>query len=97
MKRQPITTKQRAVLDFIEECITERHMPPTRHEIREHFDLASVNSADVYLRTLAARGYIELDRGCARGIRLTAKPKGFALLTFEKLESLVRTTKTGVK
>lgn len=63
-----LTSRQREILDYINECVDADGMPPTRAEIVERFGFASPNAAQCHLRALAARGAIELRSGTARGI-----------------------------
>ena len=66
-----LTPRQFAVFKFIREQIETKGAPPTRAEIKEQFQLASVNSAVQYLGALRRKGLIEVTPGLARGIRLT--------------------------
>lgn len=63
-----LTSRQREILDYINECVDADGMPPTRAEIVERFGFASPNAAQCHLHALAVRGAIELRPGTARGI-----------------------------
>lgn len=64
----PLTDRQRQILEFIEQQVFERGLPPTRADIVEHFGFASPNAAQCHLRALARHGVIELRPNQARGI-----------------------------
>lgn len=64
----PLTDRQQQILDFIEQQVFERGLPPTRADIVDHFGFASPNAAQCHLRALARHGVIELRPNQARGI-----------------------------
>ena len=63
-----LTDRQKEILEFIEQQVQERGLPPTRADIVDHFGFASPNAAQCHLRALARRGVIELRPNQARGI-----------------------------
>lgn len=63
-----LTNRQREILEFIEQQVEQRGLPPTRADIVDHFGFASPNAAQCHLRALAKRGVIELRPNQARGI-----------------------------
>ncbi|MFP4334117.1 MAG: transcriptional repressor LexA [Wenzhouxiangella sp.] len=63
-----LTARQREILDFIEDQLDRRGLPPTRAEIVARFGFASPNAAQCHLRALARHGAIELHPNQARGI-----------------------------
>jgi len=69
-----LTPRQREILDFIRNRLTEGGAPPTRLEICAAFGFASPNAAEDHLRALAKKGAILMTAGAARGIRLPAPP-----------------------
>jgi SOS-response transcriptional repressor LexA len=66
-----LTERQEQVLEYIEDCITKDHMPPTREEIAERLDLWPSSVAGI-LRALAKKERITLIPNLARGIKLVA-------------------------
>jgi len=66
----PITPRQRQILDFIRQRLRETGYPPTRAEIAEAFGFRSVNAAVDHLKALARHGAIALRPGASRGIKL---------------------------
>ena len=53
-----LTTKQRAVLQFLKDYRREHSMPPSYEEIRQEFGFASLNSARKHLLQLHRKGFI---------------------------------------
>lgn len=68
--RTELTEKQRQILDFIVERVSERGLPPTLREIAEEFGLQSVRSVQTHLDALAKKGFIRRLAGKSRGIEL---------------------------
>jgi len=65
-----LTPRQRQILKFIQQCIAENGMPPTRAEIAQKFGFKSANAAEEHLRALQRKGVIDLIPGASRGIQL---------------------------
>jgi len=65
-----LTRKQTAILEFIVSTTKTSGVPPTRHEIAQHFGFASDNSAQDHLLALQQHGAITLIPRAARGIRI---------------------------
>ena len=75
-----LTSKQKAILDFIRAEIDRRGRPPTIREIGERFGLRSTGSVRDHLRALERKGHIDRHRHLARGIAVRplipkAKPR----------------------
>jgi repressor LexA len=66
----PLTPRQRQILDLIRQRLRETGYPPTRAEIAEAFGFRSVNAAVDHLKALARHGAIALQPGASRGIKL---------------------------
>ena len=69
----PLTPRQRQILELIRRHLRETGYPPTRAEIAQAFGFRSVNAAVDHLKALARHGVIELQQGASRGIRLLEK------------------------
>jgi repressor LexA len=67
-----LTDRQQAILDFVRERIAADGMPPTWAEIARAFGFRQTRAAQKHLQALAAKGYLTLLPGKARGIRLPA-------------------------
>lgn len=67
---QQLTDKQRLTLDFIERYIATHIVPPKLQEIAEGIGISSRGVAHRYVQALTNTGFIEIDNGKHRGIRL---------------------------
>lgn len=65
----PLTEKQEALLNFIEEYQMNHGKSPTVREMKEHFGVNSDNSILKHVKALEEKGYIEKD-DTPRGIKL---------------------------
>lgn len=65
-----LTDRQQAVLDHLRQHMAKHGRPPTLWEVAEAFGLASPNGVAKHLQALAEKGFIALEPGRARGIRL---------------------------
>jgi len=63
-----LTTRQKEVLELIQDFIRDTERPPTRAEIADALQFRSVNAAEEHLRALERKGAIELSPGTSRGI-----------------------------
>ena len=68
--KQQLTDKQRLTLDFIERYIARHTVAPKLQEIAEGIGIRSRGVAHRYVQALADAGFIELDGGKHRGIKL---------------------------
>jgi len=60
---QPLTPKEKLVLEYIETYVQTSGVPPTFSEIKEFFNLASFNSVQKYLKQLQEKSYISVPKG----------------------------------
>lgn len=65
-----LTDRQQAVLDYLRAHAAQHGRPPTLWEVAEAFGLASPNGVAKHLQALSDKGFIALEPGRARGIRL---------------------------
>jgi len=65
-----LTKRQRAIYDYVVECIHAEGIPPSLTEIAEAFELASASGVADHLRALERKGYIRRRPGISRGIEL---------------------------
>lgn len=70
MEDDPLTPRQRQILDWIAAQGARNGAPPTRAEIAVAFGFRSANAAEEHLRALERKGAIEIAPGRSRGIRL---------------------------
>jgi repressor LexA len=54
-----LTKRQKQVLDFIREFISDNDFPPTLDEIKGHLKISSVSTAHHHVRNLQLAGYLE--------------------------------------
>ncbi|MCI4566528.1 transcriptional repressor LexA [Lysobacter sp. CFH 32150] len=71
-----LTDRQQAILDFVRERIAADGLPPTWAEIAREFGFRQTRAAQKHLQALAAKGYLTLLPGKARGIRLPGSSSG---------------------
>lgn len=67
---EPLSPRQRQILQLIERHLERHGMPPTRAELTLALGLRNRQGVDQHLRALARKGRILLEPGIARGIRL---------------------------
>ncbi|MGC9128113.1 MAG: transcriptional repressor LexA [Acidithiobacillus sp.] len=68
---EKLSRRQAEILQWLHRYVQENDVPPTRAELMQAFAFQSPNAAESHLRTLERKGYLQLQRGRARGIRLT--------------------------
>jgi repressor LexA len=67
---RPLTRRQRAVLDTIDQSVTASGRPPTLREIGRRLGIASTNGVRDHLQALIEKGYLSRDERSARGLRV---------------------------
>jgi len=67
---QDLTYKQRKVLKFIQEKITQEGIPPTIREIARNFGFSSTGTVRDYLKVFILRGYLKKTPKKSRHIEL---------------------------
>jgi repressor LexA len=80
-----LTDRQQAILDFVRERIEADGLPPTWAEIAGAFGFRQTRAAQKHLQAIAAKGYLTLLPGKARGIRLVEGRGGGAQLALPVL------------
>lgn len=68
--RPALTVRQRAILECIEACMTDRGYPPSVREIGEAVGLTSPSTVHNHLSTLQRLGYLERDPNLPRAIKV---------------------------
>lgn len=64
-----MTEKQQQIFDFIVWFQSETGYPPSRSEMATAFGVA-VNAISDRLKAIERKGFIEVDKGISRGIRI---------------------------
>ena len=72
-----LTDRQQAILGFVRGRIEADGLPPTWAEIAQAFGFRQTRAAQKHLQAIAAKGYLTLLPGKARGIRLPESSRGF--------------------
>jgi repressor LexA len=65
-----LTKKQKDVLDYVKEYMSQNTIAPSLDEIRKHFGFVSVSTAHYHLEKLKAGGFLDRAIGRARAIEL---------------------------
>ena len=68
---QPLTERQRMILDFIKQSIRERGYPPSLREIGSHMGIKSTNGVNDHLTALERKGYLRRDSMKSRALQPT--------------------------
>ena len=66
----PLSPRQQQILRLIGQFMTRRGLPPTRADLARALRLRNRQGIDQHLRAIERKGYLELEPGIARGIRL---------------------------
>jgi len=66
----PLSPRQQQILRLIGQFITRQGLPPTRADLARALRLRNRQGIDQHLRALERKGYLQLEPGIARGIRL---------------------------
>jgi len=70
MKTKYLTTRQKAVFDFLKEFINEAGYPPSLRDIGRHFGISSPKNAAKHLDALERKGFIKRSPALSRGIEV---------------------------
>ncbi|MBW1988865.1 MAG: transcriptional repressor LexA [Deltaproteobacteria bacterium] len=73
-----LTARQNQVLRYVAEFLRDHGYPPTNREIAAHLGLKSPNTVHVHLKALEAKGFIRIQGGANRGIRILKAPPEFS-------------------
>lgn len=73
MERHALSERQKRILRFIENFLTDHGYPPTIRDIGEAVDIASTSVVNYNLNKLVDRGYIRRDPKVSRGLWLAAQ------------------------
>src|SRR5215510_10622196 len=69
LDKEPLTERQRQVLEFIARSIRERGYPPTLREIGEQMGIRSTNGVNDHLKALERKGYLLREELKSRALR----------------------------
>ncbi len=74
MERQPLTSRQKEILEYLESFTQRIGYPPTVREICKATGLKSPRSVSQHLQALERKSYIQRGRDKSRAIRFLHKP-----------------------
>jgi SOS-response transcriptional repressor LexA len=77
--KQPLTERQKEVLEFVRVYVEKYAMPPTRQEIADAFGFM-VNAAQGHLEAIEKKGWLEIRRHAPGGGRIGRIFRGIRLL-----------------
>jgi len=66
----PLSARQQQILQQIAQFMAQQGRPPTRADLARALGLRNRQGIDQHLRALERKGYLQLEPGIARGIRL---------------------------
>ena len=66
----PLSPRQQQILQRITEFMAQQGRPPTRADLARALGLRNRQGIDQHLRALERKGYLQLEPGIARGLRL---------------------------
>lgn len=70
---EPLTKRQRAILEFIRSQIRAEGRAPTIRELGSKFGISSTNGVRDHINALIRKGYLQKDNMLSRGIRLVER------------------------
>jgi len=71
----PLTDRQRAILEFITRATGERGFPPTIREIGEEMGIASTNGVNDHLKALERKGFLQRTEQTSRSLVPTKRAR----------------------
>src|SRR5580700_316566 len=69
-----LSPRQQQILRLIGQFMARHGLPPTRADLARALRLRNRQGIDQHLRALERKGYLQLEPGIARGIRLLGAP-----------------------
>ncbi len=81
-----LTSKEKAVLHFIETELVTKSISPSYQEICDHFGFASFNSVQNYLKQLSNKGYVSFAQNQKRAIQILHSAQDFQKDLVERLQ-----------
>ncbi len=78
MEKKVLTDRQREILDFISQFLSENGYPPTLREIGKKFQISSTFGVKRHLDALEKKGYLHVESNASRGLSLIKEDTGIA-------------------
>ncbi|MCC6315477.1 MAG: repressor LexA, partial [Thermomicrobiales bacterium] len=73
---KPLSRRQQAILDFIEQFLEANDYPPTIRDIQSELSISSTSVVDYNLKVLEQRNLIRRNSKISRGIELVGRSNG---------------------
>jgi repressor LexA len=73
---QPLTKRQRQLLDYVHQYSTKNGYPPTHEEMAEALEVNSVATIHDHLLELVRKGFVKIYKGSVRGVEVVEKSFG---------------------
>lgn len=74
--QQPLTKRQREILDYLNEFIQQHGYAPSLEEIGQRFGLSSLATVHKHMTNLEAKGFIKRSWNRSRSVELLSGPSG---------------------
>lgn len=71
-----LTDRQREILEYLSQYLSERGYPPTLREIGAYFGIASTNGVRRHLEALRKKGYVGITSAASRGVEILKSADG---------------------
>jgi len=78
VEKKELTDRQREILDFINQFLSENGYPPTLREIGKQFQISSTFGVKRHLDALEKKGYLNVESNASRGISLIKEDTGIS-------------------
>ena len=65
---EPLTKRQKEILNFLKNFLKNNEYPPSFEEIRDHLNLKAISTIHEHLENLKRKGYIHKEMNQSRGI-----------------------------
>jgi len=73
----PLTKRQKEILQYISQYIDKHQFSPTYDEIKDNFGLSALSTVHEHITELVNKGYLRRDEKSPRGIYLVPKQKQY--------------------
>jgi len=77
---EPLTARQKQILDFIRRKISLDRISPTIRELAGFFGFSSTGTVRDHLQALSKKGYLKLNKNKARALELVQKEQGLPIV-----------------
>lgn len=94
-KKNALSERQKAILDYIWRYVREAGRPPTIREIGEAANISSTSVVNYNLNKLNEKGYVARDAEVSRGLRLTEQAMEMYGAASDVVKSLLRVPLVG--